>query len=203
MSAVYPKGYQKNRKVERLSQKLKGFSVKTLNGILLGHVIDVLASQKGEPEILVSLPEELVSSEKFFFLKTNAVKQVNVTDRLLLVPETPGITQLISHAYSSKVRSDQTQAGEDSEITLPLNSNPQPPAKIVEEATISLKAEKVVVERERKKVGEVVVRKEVETEYIQVPVKREKLIIEQIGEDESKRLAEIPLSQQIIKSEFD
>lgn len=202
MSATYPKGYQKNRKVERLSQKLKGFSVKTLNGILLGHVIDVLASQKGEPEILVSLPEQLASSEKFFFLRTNAVKQVNITDRLLLVPETPGITQLIAHAYSSNSRSDQNQTGEDSEITLPLNSNPQP-AKVVEEATIPLKAEKVVIERERKKVGEVVVRKEVETDYIQIPVKREKLIIEQIGDQESKRLAEIPLSEQIIKSEFD
>lgn len=199
MSATYPQGYQKNRKVERLSEKLKGFSIKTLDGVLLGHVIDVLANQTGEPEILVSLPEQVADSQKFFFLNTNAVKQVNITDRLLLVPETPGITQLIANAYSSASMPNQSQAGEDNEITLPLNSNPQP-AKVVEETTIPLKAEKIVIERERKKVGEVVVRKEVETEYIQVPIKREKLIIEQIGEEESKRLAEIPLSEQIVKS---
>ena len=56
MAATYPQGYQRNRKAERLSQKLKGFSVKTLDGVLLGHVIDVLASQTAELEILVSLP---------------------------------------------------------------------------------------------------------------------------------------------------
>lgn len=195
MSAPYPQGYQKNRKAERLSQKLKGFSVKTLNGIVLGHVIDVLANQREEPEILVTLPEQLNSSQKFFFLKTTTVKQVNIVDRLLLVPETSEITQIIANAYSSEA----VQTGEEADETLPLNSHQQP-AKVVEEANIALRAEKLVIERERKKVGEVVVRKEVETHYIQVPVKREKLIIEQVSDEESTRLAEIPLSEQIINS---
>ncbi len=195
MSAPYPQGYQKNRKAERLSQKLKGFSVKTLKGIVLGHVIDVLANQRGEPEILVTVPKQLNSSQKFFFLKTSTVKQVNIVDRLLLVPETSEITQIITSAYSSKA----VQTEEDPDETLPLNSN-QKPAQVVDEANIALRTEKLVIERERRKVGEVVVRKEVETEYIQVPVKREKLIIEQVNDAESKRLAEIPLSEQIIKS---
>ena len=199
MAATYPQGYQRNRKAERLSQKLKGFSVKTLNGIVLGHVIDVLANQRGEPEILVALPEQLKSPQKFFFLKTNTVKQVNIVERLLLVPETSEMTQLIANAYSSVLPSKNSEIGEDPDETLPLNSH-QKPARVVDEANIALKAEKLVIERERKKVGEVVVRKEVETHYIQVPVKREKLIIEQVGDEESKRLAEIPLSEQIIKS---
>lgn len=193
MAATYPQGYQRNRKAERLSQKLKGFSVKTLDGVLLGHVIDVLASETGELEILVALPEQLESSQKFFFLKTSTVKQVNIVERLLLIPETSEITQLIANAYSSVL------TPEDGDETLPLNSHQQP-AKVVEEANIALKAEKLVIERERKKVGEVVVRKEVETHYIQVPVKREKLIIEQVSDEESTRLAEIPLSEQIINS---
>ena len=199
MAATYPQGYQRNRKAERLSQKLKGFSVKTLKGIVLGHVIDVLANQRGEPEILVALPEPLKSSQKFFFLKTNTVKQVNLVDRLLLVPETSEITQIIANFYSSVTPSKNSELGEDPDETLPLNYH-QTPAKVVDEANIALKAEKLVIERERKKVGEVVVRKEVETHYIQVPVKREKLIIEQVSDQESKRLAEIPLSEQIINS---
>lgn len=200
MTVTYPEGYQKNRKVEQLSQKLKGFSVQTVDGILLGYVIDVLANQAEEPEILVALPEQLESSRKFFFLKANEVKQVNIVDRLLLVPETSDITQLIADTYSSSSPAKTSQVGADANVTLPLNSEPES-TKFVEEATIPLKAERLVIERERKKVGEVVVRKEVETEYIQVPVKREKLIIEQVGEEESIRLAEIPLSEQIIKSQ--
>ncbi len=54
--------------------------------------------------------------------------------------------------------------------------------------------ERLVVDSVRQKVGEVVVRKVIETEMIQVPVRREKLIVEQVGA-EYKQLAEIDLGQ--------
>lgn len=57
-----------------------------------------------------------------------------------------------------------------------------------------LLAERLVVDSVRQKVGEVVVRKVIETEMIQVPVRREKLIVEQVG-PVHKQLAEIDLSQ--------
>ncbi|BAY38889.1 hypothetical protein NIES2111_32380 [Nostoc sp. NIES-2111] len=54
--------------------------------------------------------------------------------------------------------------------------------------------ERLVVDNIRQKIGEVVVRKVIETEMVQVPVRREKLIVEQVG-PEHRQLAEIDLSQ--------
>ncbi|MBD2624887.1 DUF2382 domain-containing protein [Trichormus variabilis] len=65
---------------------------------------------------------------------------------------------------------------------------------VVEEKIISLLEEKLVVNNRKQKVGEVIIRKEIETYMIQVPVRREKLIIEQVS-PEHKQLAEIDLSQ--------
>ncbi|MEO1069729.1 MAG: DUF2382 domain-containing protein [Cyanobacteria bacterium J06638_6] len=50
--------------------------------------------------------------------------------------------------------------------------------------TIPLIAEKLTVHRQRRKVGEVVVRKLVETDWVQVPVYREKLVVTQVGQSE-------------------
>lgn len=50
--------------------------------------------------------------------------------------------------------------------------------------SIQLVEERLVVNRKRVKVGEVVVRRVVETEIIEVPIQREKLIIERIGSGE-------------------
>lgn len=65
-----------------------------------------------------------------------------------------------------------------------------------EQEKIRLVEEKLIVDRSKKKVGEVVVRKEVETKIIEVPIRQEKLIVEQVqvGE-ETKKLAEISLTE--------
>lgn len=59
---------------------------------------------------------------------------------------------------------------------------------------IQLLEERLVVDRTKRKVGEVVVRKEVETRIIEVPVRREKLIVEQVT-PEYKELAQIDLGK--------
>lgn len=83
-------------------------------------------------------------------------------------------------------------------------SNPQVvsgSSNIVEEETIPLKEERLMVDRHRRKAGEVIVRKEIETEIIEVPVQREKLIVEQVG-DNPKQLAEIDLAE-VAEGEID
>lgn len=54
--------------------------------------------------------------------------------------------------------------------------------------------ERLVVDRGKRKVGEVIVRKEVETRMVQVPVRRERLIVEQVS-PELRQLAAIDLGQ--------
>ena len=51
-------------------------------------------------------------------------------------------------------------------------------------SSIQLVEERLVVNRKRVKVGEVSIRRVIETEIIQVPIQREKLIIERIGSGE-------------------
>jgi hypothetical protein len=64
--------------------------------------------------------------------------------------------------------------------------------EVVEEEIVRLLEERLVINRSKRKVGEVVVRKEIETRIVEVPVQREKLIIEQVG-SETIQLAEIDL----------
>ncbi len=73
-----------------------------------------------------------------------------------------------------------------------------PTSNILTQATFSLLEERLRVELIQRKVGELVIRKEIETQLVsvQVPVRREKLIIEQVS-PAYKLLAEIDLSQPI------
>ena len=66
--------------------------------------------------------------------------------------------------------------------------------EVDEETIIRLLEERLVVDSSKRKIGEVIVRKEIETRMVQVPVRREKLIVEQVS-PEHKQLAEIDLGQ--------
>jgi stress response protein YsnF len=59
---------------------------------------------------------------------------------------------------------------------------------------ISLLEEKLQVNRRQQKVGEVVVRKHVETRMVKVPIRREKLIVERIGKN-PERLTEVVVTE--------
>ena len=69
--------------------------------------------------------------------------------------------------------------------------------EVLAEEIIRLLEERLVVERSKRKVGEVIIRKQIETQMVQVPVRHEKLIVEQVG-PEPKQLAEIDLGQTAI-----
>jgi stress response protein YsnF len=73
-------------------------------------------------------------------------------------------------------------------------SNRQNGTDPVRDITIPLLAERLVIDRHKRKVGEVVVRKEVVTEVIEVLVRREKLVVEQL-EPEFRQLAEIDMGE--------
>lgn len=72
-------------------------------------------------------------------------------------------------------------------------------SKVLAEELISLLEERLLVNITRRKIGEVVVRKEIETDFldVKVPICREKLIVEQVS-PEYKLLAEINLRQEDI-----
>ena len=66
--------------------------------------------------------------------------------------------------------------------------------QILDEHQISLLEEKLVVKRKKHKVGEVIVRKEIETRMIHLPIRREKLVIEKVGAT-NEYLTEVDLGE--------
>lgn len=74
------------------------------------------------------------------------------------------------------------------------NNQIQPPPT-EEEKIVSLLGERLIVNRSKRKIGEVVVRKKIETRLVQIPVRREILVVEKIGK-EAETLAEIDLEEE-------
>ncbi|NJN57600.1 MAG: DUF2382 domain-containing protein [Leptolyngbyaceae cyanobacterium SL_5_9] len=75
------------------------------------------------------------------------------------------------------------------------------PEQVIEEVVRTLE-EKLILNRSKRKAGEVIVRKEVETRMVEVPVRYEKLIVEQIGA-ETRQLASIDLGKgEVVGVEF-
>jgi hypothetical protein len=80
-------------------------------------------------------------------------------------------------------------------------TTPEPLRNQPDEVVIPLLEERVVVNRRRRKVGEVVVRREIETYIVKVPIRREKLIVEQFS-PEYQQIAVVELGQAQV-TEFD
>jgi Domain of unknown function (DUF2382) len=87
-----------------------------------------------------------------------------------------------------------------------LDTQPQPqpqqsttvdPANVLTSEIFQLLEERLMVDLTRRKTGEIVVRKEVDTQilYVEVPVRREKLLVEQVS-PEYKLLAQIDLGRE-------
>jgi hypothetical protein len=92
---------------------------------------------------------------------------------------------------ADEFRSSQQNGGVERHEQIAATSN------ILTETVISLLEERLIVDLTRRKIGDIVVRKEIETHLlqVQVPVRREKLIVEQVS-PEYKRIAEIDLGQE-------
>jgi Domain of unknown function (DUF2382)/PRC-barrel domain len=65
-------------------------------------------------------------------------------------------------------------------------------SEVVSSQTIPLLEERLVTRQTRRKIGEVIFRKQIETRMVEIPIRREKLIIEQVS-PELKQLAVVDL----------
>ena len=104
----------------------------------------------------------------------------------------------VEHLPVEEVSKDRVTDVSGRSSTLPATQESIPSAdettEIVEEEIIRLLEERLIINRSKWKVGEVVVRKEVENKIVQVPIRREKIIIEQVS-PETKQIAEIDLGK--------
>lgn len=109
-------------------------------------------------------------------------------------------SQLIDYPAATSARAAEvgSELVEQPIAALPETSSPLHPAasttEVREETVIPLLEERLRVDYTRRKLGEVVVRKTIGTRMVQVPVRYERLHIEQIS-PEARQLAEVDLSQ--------
>jgi len=204
-----------NRVPEKVRNKLKSFTVKDNQGHLVGQIKDVYFDANGQLNFVVAA----LDSEKarFFLVSIKLLKKVDYHQKALFVSINsdevellPGISangeaQSVEHPSEalseltnsestnpSTVMSNLTDADRTNE-NLETNEEEED-FDIVDREVIRLLEERLVINRSKRKVGEVIVRKEIETRMVQVPIQWEKLIVEQVGDD-PKVLAEIDLSE--------
>lgn len=208
-----------NNLVEKLRSKLKNFAVMDRQGQLMGEVKDLILDTNRQLNLVVSrLAND--QSDRLFLLVSKLIQKIDPPSQSVLVdmneteiedlpeylaidvPNTEFSEMLnsqVTPVYESMNEEITMDSERQSAVVIPTNlSNIQD--EVGNDSTleiIRLLEERLVVERSKRKVGEVIIRKQIETRMVQVPVRHEKLIVEQVG-PEPKQLAEIDLGQTAI-----
>ncbi len=197
----------------RLRNKLKGFVVINMQGQVIGRVVNLCLDKKTHLNIVISKSGNSDDST-LFLLSSKYIQKVDSPNYSLFVDLTPSeYTQLPVYSQPNDQRinnmnSDEAKVNPETHSLDTQLENIETPevlgnqdlsesednSNIVEEEIVRLLEERLVVNRSKRKVGEVVVRKEIETQIVEVPIQREKLIIEQVGA-EPRQLAEIDLGK--------
>ncbi|WGV23445.1 DUF2382 domain-containing protein [Halotia branconii] len=195
--------------LKTLKKKVTGFAVIDKQDQLVGKVKDLVLDANYRLNLVISQEinqqikeqaQKAANNYRLAFLKSQKIIRIDNLNKSVFIDleqseikympeylgtESPGDEQFSSENLTEKptdheIISNQTEL-ENSE-------------EIAEEEIIRLLEERLIIDSKKHKVGEVIVRKIIETRMIQVPVQREKLIVEQVT-PEYKQLAEIDLEQ--------
>ncbi|MEG5136259.1 MULTISPECIES: YsnF/AvaK domain-containing protein [unclassified Microcoleus] len=204
-----------NRVPEKVRTKLKSFTVKDSQGHLVGKIKDVYFDANGQLNFVVSgLGTE---NTRIFLLSIKLLKKVDYHQKALFVSiNSAQVDMLPVISGNDGLQSLENPSERHSEVSNSESTNPsivmsnltdtdrpnehletderEGDLDIVDQDVIRLLEERLVINRSKRKVGEVIVRKEIETRMVQVPIQWEKLIVEQVGDD-PKVLAEIDLGE--------
>lgn len=180
--------------LDKLKNKLNNFRVLDNKGLEIGIIRDIYLSNTRQINLLIlatNLPQSYT-----FSLTSNQIQQVDYSQKAILTNIDKSEIQPILASPQLPTINEQV-----SETSLPDSYVNEPEISdssstdVVEEEVIRLIEERLVVNHQKRKVGEVIVRKEIETRMVEVPVQYEKLIVEQVS-PELKIIAEVDLGQQ-------
>lgn len=191
-----------------LKNKVNNFTVIDKQGQLVGVVHDLIVDANRRLNLVISNQANQQTGEynqqlgdkrpSLFRLQSQRIKKIDKPTKSVFIDlnkseieympeyletETPGDSNSTEQLANNRITNSPVAATNSEEVS--------------EEQIIRLLEERLVVESSKRKVGEVIVRKVIETRMVQVPVRREKLIVEQIS-PEHKQLAEIDLGQEEI-----
>ncbi|MEH2068196.1 MAG: DUF2382 domain-containing protein [Nostoc sp.] len=194
-----------------LKNKVNNFVVFDSQGELVGKVQDLIVDANHRLNLVISnqVNQQITESghhlaqkhASLFQVQSQRIKKIdNPTKSVFIDLDQSQIEYMPEYIEETPGERKLSQLSENSTKQLAFNqttNNSIEPINledVSEEKIIRLLEERLVVESRKRRIGEVIVRKEIETRMVQVPVRREKLIIEQVS-PELKQLAEIDLSQ--------
>ena len=203
-----------NRVPEKVRTKLKSFTVKDNKSNLVGKIKDVYFDANGQLNFVVAgLGSE---NTRIFIVNIKLLKNVDYHQKALFLSINSDQADLLPGVLPAGRQSLENASEPHSEFNNSELTNPSTVMSnltdadrtdenletdqdeenfdIVDQEVIRLLEERLVINRSKRKVGEVIVRKEIETRMVQVPIQWEKLIVEQVGDD-PKVLAEIDLGE--------
>ncbi|MCP6761389.1 MAG: DUF2382 domain-containing protein [Fischerella sp. CENA71] len=192
--------------LNKLIRKIRSFAVIDKEGLLIGRVKDLIIDYNHKVNIIVTnfTPLPNIQSSKhhsYLLLPSKLIKKIDIASKSVLLDiDKSQIKHMPEYSQSPMANKNNL---ENSSIEPVMNTaqdihleQNEIGAK-TEEEIIRLLSERLVVNRKKRKIGDVIVRKEIETRMVQVPVQYEKLVIEQVS-PENKLLAEFALDQEEI-----
>ncbi|RUR72673.1 DUF2382 domain-containing protein [Chlorogloeopsis fritschii PCC 9212] len=198
---------------DNLIRRIRNFSVLDKHIKLIGRVRDLILDSHHQLNLMVSEiiehqstdTQSIEDSHHYFLLPSKLIKKIDVATKSVFLEIDKSQLEHMPEYYQPEI-ADGTQKLEQTNTTEIVNLQAQNTTldskvseSIAEEEIIRLLGEKVIVDRSKRKVGDVIVRKEVETRIVQVPVRYEKLIVEQVS-PEHRQLAEINLGHEEISN---
>lgn len=210
---TFPTSNEKVSKITRISAlleslraKVKNYAVIDRQGQVVGEVQDLIIDSNRQLNFVVSDSDNQVK-DQLFLLSSKLVEKIDSQIKQIFInldksqieqiEYLPEYTQRQSQFSEMEQNSNAPEANTQDSGIIAAVANPTNSDIDSVEEIIRLLGERLVIDRTKRKVGEVIVRKEIETQIVQVPIRREKLIVEQVS-PERKQLAEIDLGQEEI-----
>ena len=169
------------------NQQLISYKIVDRLGIIRGEVKDIYYDANNEINLLIALSEN-GNKLKLRRLAGSNIRKIDSEEKSILTDLSDLELEKLP-LYRSVPIQEETDATAYNDDAIEQYSNQS------QVYNISLLEEKLRVARRKRKVGEVVIRKQVETRMIQVPVRREKLIVERTGEN-PERLTEVVIGEE-------
>ena len=189
-----------------LRKKVNNFAVFDNQGQLVGVVHDLIVDGNRRLNLVISNQANQKTAEysqqladkhpSLFQLQSQRIKKIDKPTQSVFIDLNKSEIEYMPEYLESETPGDfnSTEQLANNQITNSPVESLNNLEQVPEEQIIRLLEERLFVESSKRKVGEVIVRKVIETRMVQVPVRRERLIVEQIS-PEHKQLAEIDLGQ--------
>ncbi|WP_414563793.1 MULTISPECIES: DUF2382 domain-containing protein [unclassified Anabaena] len=195
--------------LETLKNKVKGFVVIDRQGQLVGKVKDILLDANRRLNLVISQQlhqtqvnenTQSLNNQRLVLLWSQKIQKIDNHAKSVVInlekSEVKNMPEYLGTGTPSEQKRSGNYSNEPNGNNQIINNQIEIASseEVDDETIIRLIEERLIADSHRRKLGEVIIRKEIETRMVQVPVRREKLIVEQVGA-EHKQLAEIDLSQ--------